>query len=80
MSGSPAPTQTLIALGELSQLEGYALAGAELKPAETPADVRTQWSSLGSLVGVVILTPRSSQALGALTDQPGAPMTVVLPA
>ncbi len=79
MSGDPMDAGSVVALGELSRLEGYALAGVELRAAETEDEALRQWGALDERVGVVFLTPRSADALGVRIDAVDAPMTVVLP-
>ena len=79
MSGASLHTGAVVALGELSRLEGYALAGVDLRTAETEDEALEQWSALDARVGVVFLTRRSAHALGARADAADAPMTVVLP-
>ncbi|HEY8281868.1 MAG TPA: hypothetical protein VIG28_05250 [Leifsonia sp.] len=79
MSTQPVGAKTVVALGESARLEGYALAGVIVKVAESADEVLDRWVTLDPHVGVVLLTLRSAEALGARIEAPGAPMTVVLP-
>ncbi len=69
-------TGTVAVLGEAVLVEPYALAGARVLPAGTPAEVRAAWRDLADDVLVVLLTPAASAALG---DPADGPMTAVLP-
>lgn len=74
---------TVVALGERALVEPYALAGAVLRPADTPADVRVAWRDLPEETLVVLLTSAAALAL-AIDPAPDptttrGPMTVVLP-
>lgn len=72
----------LAVIGERTQVEGWALAGALVATAETPDQVRAAWSQLLSRdVGAVLLTPA---AAAALTTEPACggphgPVVAVLP-
>ncbi len=69
----------VVALGERRYVGAFALAGAEVRPAEDPRAVRRVWDSLGAGVGLVILTANAAAALGEEIDGVDAPLTVVLP-
>jgi vacuolar-type H+-ATPase subunit F/Vma7 len=78
----------LAVLGERVRVEGYALAGAMVCPADDPAEVRAAWRDLPPDVAVVILTPAAARALGGAPGAepgpsgPSAPpgrLTAVLP-
>jgi vacuolar-type H+-ATPase subunit F/Vma7 len=78
--------QRVVAVGERSRVEGFALAGAEVVVAEDPGDVRAAVASLGDDVAVLLLTARAAAALGrdvvapAHADlAPGRPLPVVMP-
>jgi vacuolar-type H+-ATPase subunit F/Vma7 len=79
------PVQRVVAVGERSRVEGFALAGAEVVVAENPADVRSAVAALGDDVAVLLLTPRAAAAVappdGAVQADlaPGRPLPVVLP-
>lgn len=69
---------TVVALGERALVEPYALAGAVLRVAASPDEVRTAWRELPAEALVVLLTPAAARTLhddGATSG----PMTVVLP-
>jgi hypothetical protein len=84
-----------VALGERALVEPYALAGAVVRPAETPGDVIAAWRALPADTLVVLLTQRAAQVLADAPTAPSAsggrggllnaaggspgPMTVVLP-
>jgi len=71
---------TIAALGEGALIEGFALAGVLLRPAEDPAAVRSAWRELPQDVVVVILTKTAALALGsAVVESTSYPITVVMP-
>ena len=66
-------------IGEASRVQGYALAGALVCPAEDEATVRAAWRSLPADVAVVIVTARAAAWLGGdLTVRPQL-LPVVMP-
>jgi vacuolar-type H+-ATPase subunit F/Vma7 len=66
-------------IGESSRVQGYALAGAAVYPAEDEAGVRVAWRSLPADVEVVIVTAKAAAWLGEeLTLRP-VPLPVVMP-
>lgn len=69
-------TGTVAVLGEAALVEPYALAGARVLPAGTPAQVRAAWRDLADDVLVVLLTPAAAAVLDEAVD---GPMTAVLP-
>ncbi|MEU4421540.1 hypothetical protein AB0F81_13010 [Actinoplanes sp. NPDC024001] len=69
----------IAALGEETQVRGYALAGALVIVAEQPDQVRAAWRSLPADVAVVILTPTAAAAVNAVAAPPSLPLTVILP-
>ena len=69
----------MAALGELVRVQGYALVGALVLPAEDDKQVRKAWEDLPDDVGIVVLTPRAAHALGDLTRTEELPLTVVMP-
>lgn len=66
-------------LGERALVEGWALGGARVLPADSPEQVRTAWAGVGADVAVVLLTPAAARALDAGTADRSRPLTVVLP-
>lgn len=71
---------TIAALGEAARIEGFALAGVLLRPAEDPAAVQSAWRELPQDVVVVILTNAAALALGpAVVESTSYPVTVVMP-
>ena len=70
---------TIAALGEGARIEGFALAGVLLRPAEDPAAVRSAWRELPQEVVVVILTEAAALALGSTAvESRGYPVAVVM--
>ncbi|MBF4764514.1 hypothetical protein ISU07_15380 [Nocardioides islandensis] len=65
-------------IGERSRVQGFGLAGAEVRPAAGPAEVRAAWSGLGADVAVVVLTPAAAAVLAGTPT--GDRLTVVMPA
>ena len=55
----------VVAIGEAHRVEGFALAGVEVRSADGAKPVRDAWDALGPDVGLVILTPEAEAALGA---------------
>lgn len=70
---------TVAVLGERPLIQGFALAGALLLVADTPAQAEQQWERLPAGVRVVVLTPAAAAVLSRALDVPGGPMTVVMP-
>jgi vacuolar-type H+-ATPase subunit F/Vma7 len=76
-------------LGERALVEGYALGGARVLPADSPEEVRAAWATLAPDVAVLLLTPAAAGVLGpspAAAGVPGPspvagrrPLLVVLP-
>jgi vacuolar-type H+-ATPase subunit F/Vma7 len=58
----------VVALGERKRLEGFALAGVALVPAEDPQQLQAAWSHLAPDVAVVIFTPEARSALRDVLD------------
>lgn len=71
---------TVAVLGERALVQGFALAGARVFAAESPAGVREAWAALPADVLVLVLTPAAATALAARPEPPGGPMRVVIPA
>ena len=66
-------------IGEGWRVEGFALAGAVVYPAEDEAAVRAAWHSLSSDVQLLIVTAKAAAWLAAeLTARPGL-LPVVMP-
>jgi vacuolar-type H+-ATPase subunit F/Vma7 len=64
-------------IGERTRVQGFALAGAEIRPAADPDDVRAAWAALATDVAVVVLTPAAADALASTPV--GDRLTVVMP-
>ena len=70
---------SIVALGSTHQIDGFALAGVNVVPARTDAEVTRAWEALGDDVGLVILSASAADALRtALTERPDL-LTVVMP-
>lgn len=65
-------------IGALVDVQGFALAGVWLLPAEGADEARAAWRGLDETVDLVILT---AHAAAWLADEPSAerPLTAVLP-
>ena len=74
---------TVVAIGEAAAVMGFALAGARVIAAATPAAVAEAWRSLDDDVSLVILTPAADRAVRAQreagTGPHVSPLTVVTP-
>jgi vacuolar-type H+-ATPase subunit F/Vma7 len=53
----------VVAIGNELRLAGYALAGAEVRHAASPAETLAAWESLAEDAGVLVLTPEAFAAL-----------------
>jgi hypothetical protein len=53
----------IVAIGEAGLLDGYGLAGVEVRQADDAADAVRAWDELGAEVGLLILTPGAERAL-----------------
>jgi vacuolar-type H+-ATPase subunit F/Vma7 len=53
----------VLAIGERALVEGYALAGAEVREAETEAEIRRAWDAVPPDTGLVILTASAAAVL-----------------
>ncbi|HEX5332249.1 MAG TPA: hypothetical protein VFW79_06360 [Cellulomonas sp.] len=71
--------RSVVALGEAALVEGYRLAGVEVRAADTADDARRIWADLPGTVAVVILTSRAARAVGPALADPTSPLTVVMP-
>ncbi|MDI9914450.1 hypothetical protein [Rhodococcus sp. IEGM 1379] len=70
----------VVALGELADIQGFALGGAVVMPAEDDDTVRAVWDELGDDVAVVIVTARVAAALGPERSASLQHLMVVIPA
>ena len=69
----------ILALGEADELEGFALAGAQVVRTTTSTEIIDAWRELDPDVGLVILSAAAARALGArLAEKPDV-LTAVLP-
>jgi vacuolar-type H+-ATPase subunit F/Vma7 len=65
-------------IGEAMRVEGYALAGAVVYPAENADQAHAAWRSLPSDIAVVVLTARAAAWLGEAPRRAGV-LPVVMP-
>jgi vacuolar-type H+-ATPase subunit F/Vma7 len=67
-----------VAIGDERRLGGYTLAGAEVVPATTVAEVAAAWEALAEDVSVVVLSPGAHEVLaGRLDERPGVVWAVL---
>ncbi len=69
---------TVIAVGPAVQVAGWALAGADVRPAETDEQAQQVWGALPSDVSLLVVAESVSRAVHDRPLPPGA-LTVVLP-
>ncbi|HVP76052.1 MAG TPA: V-type ATP synthase subunit F [Gaiellaceae bacterium] len=69
----------IVAIGEETELAGYALAGVEVVVAGDAESVRRAWSELGGDVGLVLLAAQARRALPEPLERSGL-LWAVLPA
>jgi vacuolar-type H+-ATPase subunit F/Vma7 len=65
-------------IGEAVRVQGYALAGAVVYPAEDAEQARAAWRSLPPDTAVVVLTARAAAWLGEAQRRDGV-LAVVMP-
>ncbi|HLF00240.1 MAG TPA: V-type ATP synthase subunit F [Gaiellaceae bacterium] len=53
----------VVAIGEARRLTGFALAGVDVRTAETAQAAHDEWDGLERDVGLLILTPEAAAAL-----------------
>jgi vacuolar-type H+-ATPase subunit F/Vma7 len=69
----------ILALGEADELEGFALAGAQVVLTTTATEIIDAWCELDPDVGLVILSAAAARVLGGrLAEKPDV-LTAVLP-
>jgi vacuolar-type H+-ATPase subunit F/Vma7 len=66
-------------IGEAVRVEGYALAGAIVYPAEDANQARAAWRSLPPDIAVIILTTRAAAWLGGALQRRDGILPVVMP-
>jgi vacuolar-type H+-ATPase subunit F/Vma7 len=69
-----------VAIGEAARVAGYALAGVEVSPVESPAAALSAWRALDDDTQLVLLTPAAAAALGGELAATADRIWVVLPA
>ena len=68
-----------VAIGEAARVAGYALAGVDVRPAETPDAALNAWRTLDGETQLVLLTPAAADALDGLLAATPDRIWVVLP-
>jgi vacuolar-type H+-ATPase subunit F/Vma7 len=68
----------VVVLGEPSQVDGFALAGAIVIRADAPDQVRRAWDTLPPDTSLLVLTTTAAAALDGAV-RPGDALTVVMP-
>ena len=66
-------------IGEAVRVEGYALAGAVVYPAENADQARTAWRTMPPDIAVVVLTARAAAWLGEAPQRRNGVLQVVMP-
>jgi vacuolar-type H+-ATPase subunit F/Vma7 len=66
-------------IGEAVRVEGYALAGAVVYPAENADQARTAWRTMPPDIAVVVLTARAAAWLGEAPQRHDGVLQVVMP-
>ena len=66
-------------LGETAKVQGFALAGALVFPADRQHDVSAAWDTLPADLGVLILTPAAARQLDSRLDERPHLLAVVMP-
>jgi vacuolar-type H+-ATPase subunit F/Vma7 len=66
-------------IGETVRVQGYALAGAVVYPAEDAGQARAAWQSLPPDIAVVVLTARAAAWLGDAPRRRDGVLPVVMP-
>jgi vacuolar-type H+-ATPase subunit F/Vma7 len=69
----------LVVIGEASRVDGFALGGAVVMPADDPDDVRRAWSALPEDAEVVVLTRDAASAIRGSSPGTGILVTVMPP-
>jgi vacuolar-type H+-ATPase subunit F/Vma7 len=70
----------IAAIGESGLVDGFALAGVRVLPAEDAAAVRRAWAELGPDVGLLLVTPAAEAALERELAEAPELLSVVIPA
>ncbi len=68
-----------VAIGEAARVAGYALAGVEVRPVDTPAATLDVWRTLDRDTQLVLLTPAAANALDGLLTESAGRIWVVFP-
>jgi len=66
-------------IGEAVRVEGYAMAGAVVYPAEDADQAHAAWRSMPADIVVVVMTARAAAWLGVVPQQRDGVLQVVMP-
>jgi vacuolar-type H+-ATPase subunit F/Vma7 len=69
----------VVAIGEESRIQGFALAGVTTCPTERKQETCAAWRALSDETAVVILTPSAADHLAGQLDRRPDVLTVVMP-
>jgi vacuolar-type H+-ATPase subunit F/Vma7 len=69
----------IVGIGATHEIEGFALAGVNVIPASTDAEVTAAWAGLGRDVGLVVLSPAAARGLQDRHGSRQDLLTVVMP-
>jgi len=69
----------VVAIGEERRVAGFALAGVDVRPAETADAVVGEWAGLEGDVGLLVLTPAAAAALEGRRSEREESVWVTLP-
>lgn len=69
----------IVALGEIHELEGFALTGVTVIVADGTAEVSDAWRHLDADVGLLIMSANAAQVLEANLGERPDVLTVVMP-
>ena len=70
---------TVVAIGESHELQGFALVGATVVIAATGADAVDAWQQLDGDVQLLILSPMAARHIEPLLGQRPSVLTAVMP-
>lgn len=70
----------VVAIGSSRRIEGFALAGVDVRVAEDAREAHVRLDELGGRVGLLILTPEAATALEGRQSERDDAIWVTLPA
>ena len=69
----------IAAIGALTEVGGFSLAGVRVYVADTAELARDVWDALPETVGIAILSPLAAEALGPERTEQSECLTIVMP-